>query len=79
MDRRYQGLRKRYQDGVLTGEPLWPWPMNQRIKNAMMASGRSPVDVTQTVTRIFGPIPQRCLRSNSNSSVGAPANLRITQ
>ena len=46
----------RYQDGVLTDVPLWPWPMNQRIIDAMIQSGREPVDVTATIEKIFGPI-----------------------
>ena len=50
----------RYQNGVLTSEPLWPWPMNQRIIEAMIRSGRAPVDVTQTIEGMFGPIPAQC-------------------
>jgi hypothetical protein len=30
----------RYQDGALTGTPLWPWPMNDRIKAATARAGR---------------------------------------
>jgi len=50
----------RYKDGVLTSEPLWPWPMNQRILDAMVQSGRTAVDVTGTIEQIFGPIPNQC-------------------
>jgi len=25
----------RYENGKLTDKPLWPWPMNQRIIDAM--------------------------------------------
>jgi hypothetical protein len=50
-------LQFRYQDGILTDVPLWPWPMNQRIKDAMVQSGREPVDVTATVESFFGPVP----------------------
>jgi hypothetical protein len=32
-------IQYRYVDGVLTDEPLWPWPMNERIKEALVASG----------------------------------------
>ncbi len=49
-----------YHDGVLTGMPLWPWPMNERIKEAMVQAGREPVDVTRTIERLFGPIPPAC-------------------
>jgi hypothetical protein len=47
----------RYQDGVLTNQALWPWPMNQRILDAMVRSGRAGVDVTSTVESIFGEVP----------------------
>jgi hypothetical protein len=50
----------RYKDRMLTTEPLWPWPMNQRIMNAMIESGRASVDVTKTIENMFGPIPARC-------------------
>ncbi len=50
----------RYVDGLRTTEPLWPWPMNQRIIDAMIQSGRQPVDVTATVESLFGPIPTPC-------------------
>ena len=32
-------LCNRYVDGTLTSEPLWPWPMNQRIVDALIESG----------------------------------------
>jgi hypothetical protein len=47
----------RYQDGVLTNQALWPWPMNQRIFDATVRSGRAGVDVTSTVESFFGEIP----------------------
>jgi hypothetical protein len=50
----------RYEKGNLTNKPLWPWPMNQRIRDAMVQSGRSSVDVTATVQSIFGKIPAAC-------------------
>ena len=50
----------RYKDGILTSEPLWPWPMNQRIIDAMVQSGRNAVDVTATIEQLLGPIPSRC-------------------
>jgi hypothetical protein len=72
---------KRYRDGVLTNEPLWPWPMNQRIKDAMVESGRASVDVTKTIESMFGPIPSACTASGSPTTVSIPAtpgNLKIT-
>jgi hypothetical protein len=50
----------RYKDGALTTDPLWPWPMNQRIKEAMVESGRNTVDLTATVEGMFGTIPSSC-------------------
>ena len=37
-----------YVDGELTDTPLWPWPMNDRIK------ARTGVDVTKTVFELGG-------------------------
>lgn len=50
----------RYVNGQLTNQPLWPWPMNERIKSAMLQSGRNPVDVTRTVEALLGSIPGKC-------------------
>jgi hypothetical protein len=52
----------RYQGGTRTTQPLWPWPMNQRILDAMSQSGRAPVDVTATTEAMFGAIPPQCKR-----------------
>jgi hypothetical protein len=76
-------LCKRYVDGVLTSEPLWPWPMNERIKAATERAGRysgpcpgcsggftverTATDVTAEIESILGPIPSEC-----SSSVGSP-------
>ena len=46
-------LAYRYQDGSLTDQPLWPWPMNQRIIDGLAQSGRPPVDVTATLVNTF--------------------------
>jgi hypothetical protein len=72
------GICYRYVDGTLTSTPLWPWPMNQRIKDALVQSGRTSVDVTQTIEGIFGPIPQACT-TGAPPSAGtlAPRNLRV--
>jgi hypothetical protein len=50
----------RYVNRTLTTTPLWPWPMNDRIKTGLLQSGRAPVDVTATVEAIFGAVPARC-------------------
>jgi hypothetical protein len=52
-------LYYRYQDGNLTNQPLWPWPMNQRIIDGLVQSGRDPVDITATVVKLlFRPAPR---------------------
>jgi hypothetical protein len=70
---------KRYVNGVLTTTPLWPWPMNQRIIDAMRAAGKSPVDVTKTMEEIFGSIPSECRNGSITSTALAvppsPGNL----
>ena len=48
---------KRYQDGVLTGEGLWPLPINQRVIDAMIAAGHEPIDVTADLEAVFGAYP----------------------
>ncbi len=60
---------KRYKDGVLTNEPLWPWPMDQRIYDAMIQAGRTPFYVTQLIEAMFGPIPNECRSANSPAQV----------
>ena len=48
-------IMRRYVDGILTDDPLWPWPMNQRIIDAMKLAGYDdPVDVTATVFGFAG-------------------------
>jgi hypothetical protein len=76
----YEGLQGatlcyRYVNGVLTNEKLWPWPMNERIKNAMIQSGRTPVDVTLTVEALLGSIPSKC-GSSQILPPSAPFNLQ---
>ena len=46
----------RYEDGQLTDKPLWPWPMNQRIKEL------TGVDVTRTVFELAGGTLPEALR-----------------
>jgi len=73
----------RYKNGTLTTEPLWPWPMNQRIIEATVKSGRTAVDVTATIQSMLGTIPDAC---KSNGGTGpsvatapsAPINLQVT-
>ena len=70
----------RYKDRALTTEPLWPWPMNQRIKDAMVESGRASVDVTKTIESMFGPIPAACTAGTPTASIPTPpVNLLLAQ
>jgi hypothetical protein len=70
-----QGARvcKRYVNETLTSTPLWPWPMNQRIIDAMKTASKTPVDVTKTMEEIFGPIPSECRSGSIASAAPAPA------
>lgn len=71
-------LCKRWIKGVVTNEPLWPWPMNDRIKAATASAGRysgpclactggraarTATDVTAEVESLLGPIPPHCRSS----------------
>ena len=65
----------RYVNGVKTNTPLWPWPMNERIKQATAQAGvysgpcvncsgltaRTVRDVTAEIEALLGPIPAQCL------------------
>lgn len=50
----------RYEDREVTDEPLWPWPMDQRISDALETAGREPVIVTDLMEDLFGEIPDEC-------------------
>jgi hypothetical protein len=55
----------RYVDEQLTNVPLWPWPMDARIRAALSTSGRNPDvifrgagnGVTEMMEDLFGAIP----------------------
>lgn len=75
----------RYKDGVLTSQPLWPWPMNQRIIDATVQSGRAAVDITATVEKLLGSIPVACKTTGAVSGTtpapsvpSAPVNLTVS-
>jgi hypothetical protein len=57
------GARMCYRtvDGVLqTGTKLWPWPMQQRIIDAMTLASETPIDVMDVIEDRFGTIPAGC-------------------
>jgi hypothetical protein len=51
---------KRYLDGILTAEGLWPLPINQRVIDAMIMAGHQPIDVMADLEQVFGPVPDVC-------------------
>jgi hypothetical protein len=70
-------LCHRYVNRARTSTPLWPWPMNQRIKDATGTAGaysgpcqgcigtfpmRTAVDVMADIEKLLGPIPAACRR-----------------
>ncbi|HWP58317.1 MAG TPA: hypothetical protein VNL14_10545 [Candidatus Acidoferrales bacterium] len=69
----------RYRNAALTSEPLWPWPMNQRIKDALAQAGRAPVDVTATIQSMFGTIPSHCKSAAVASLSSEPALSSLSQ
>ena len=54
------GVCRRYKDRVLTQEPLWPWPMEERIRAGREASRMPVTSVTAAVSRTLGTIPAQC-------------------
>lgn len=76
------GICTRYVQGTLTTQPLWPWPMNARITEALRRAGRSVVDVTATMEALFGAIPAKCRDGGGGAPAGGgesatPRKLRI--
>ena len=75
----------RFHNGTVTDQPLWPWPMNQRIIDATAESGRAAVDVTKTVEAMLGTIPAACRGGTTVTPVpvastpSAPINLTVSQ
>jgi hypothetical protein len=61
-----------YRNGSLTSQKLWPWPMNQRIKDALVQSGRASVDITATIQSLFGTIPEPCRASFDDVPLSDP-------
>ena len=53
-------LCHRYVDGILTKVPLWPWPMNERIRLATSYARGRATDVDAEIREMFGPIPSEC-------------------
>jgi hypothetical protein len=50
----------RYKDRVLTNEPLWPWPMEQRLAQALGRARISHTPVQADLEQTFGTIPAQC-------------------
>jgi len=64
---------KRYVDGVLTQEPLWPWPMDQRTYDALQQAGKTPFHITEVIEGMFGTIPSECKKTGSSQIDEPPA------
>jgi hypothetical protein len=66
-------LRYRYVDGVLTGTPLWPWPMSARIKAATTKAstdghGHAIEDIDTLRQSIFGLSPDETTPTPTSTS-----------
>jgi hypothetical protein len=71
-----------YQNGTLTSTPLWPWRMDDRIKQALARSGIGPSlsgsagpgyaanTVTSEIVARYGAVPAQCSRA---AVAGVPA------
>ncbi|PQP35616.1 hypothetical protein C6A37_01575 [Desulfobacteraceae bacterium SEEP-SAG9] len=84
-------IQYRYVDGVLTYEPLWPWPMNERIQSAMIQSGydgkggldgKGGIDLTKTIFELGGGTMPSHFESSStfgseSEAPDPPQNLTI--
>ncbi|MCZ6784886.1 MAG: hypothetical protein O7G30_16430 [Proteobacteria bacterium] len=68
-------LCKRYQDGVLTAAPLWPWPMNRRIASATAYARGEAHDVTAEVYARFGEPPSECVEPTPPRAVRSSCGL----
>jgi hypothetical protein len=57
------GICHRVINGIQTAQPLWPWPMRQRIMDGLQQSGREPMDVQAVLqaSDLLGPLPVACL------------------
>ena len=53
-------LCHRYVDGRETSLPLWPWPMQERIRAATERSKWPTADVMGEITSLFGAPPAKC-------------------
>ncbi len=53
----------RYVDGRETPVPLWPWPMQERIRAATERSSWPTADVIGEISEVFGPPPPECIGS----------------
>lgn len=69
----------RYENRVLTSTPLWPWPMDQRIKDALVTSGYQSVTfgfnnntgyLTDAIEEMFGTIPPEYYSASPSEDPG---------
>jgi Concanavalin A-like lectin/glucanases superfamily/Putative Ig domain len=72
-----------YQNSTLTSTPLWPWRMDDRIKQALARSGIGPTltgsagpgyaanTVTSEIVARYGAVPAQCSRAGAVAGVPA--------
>ncbi len=64
-------LCHRWVDGQRTDEPLWPWPMNERIARATERARGEATDVEAEVEALLGSIPPHCRSDGGGTPSGA--------
>jgi hypothetical protein len=66
----------RYVNRVLTTEPLWPWPLEQRIAEALGRARIAHTPVQADIEGVFGTVPAQCVSGTApkppNPSVQVP-------
>jgi len=86
-----QGARHcfRYENGQLTTTPLWPWPMDTRIQQALARAkiapglsgtagpGYAAGTVTSEIVARYGAIPPACLGNGTGPLPTGPPTLAI--
>ena len=76
----------RYQNGGLSATPLWPWPMDDRIKQARSRAGHPALagvagpgyaanTVTSEIVARYGAVPSQCLSAAVPTLSVAPSSI----
>jgi hypothetical protein len=78
---------KRYVDGVITTQPLWPWPMDDRINTALRRAGKTPSNyfrgtgntLTSEIETQFGTIPSACKEASQQPVLPAAPTVLLVR